>query len=459
MSRPTEPDPAELDAAATLRALEDAVTRRRRAEVDDLQLVLHWADLHSAVQVEVPRPRRRGEPQLVDCAGEGAPGVSDLAMSELGIARGVHTLAARAVTADALDLKFRLPHVWALLRDLAAEVWIGRRVAKMTRHLPYDAVGLVDAAVAETMAGHSPARVFEVCEAKIIEADPAAHQARLEEELKRRFVGLTRINACGMQTFIARNPAGDIDDLVALVDTVADALAPRPEYDGCSRDELRAEALVWIGRPEDVLELLERFRDGAGAPPQPTAPAKHRSTRKPATLFVHLHEAALTGAASGVARAEGLGPHSLTQLRRLLAGREVTVVPVLDLAEAVATNAYEHPEAIKTRIHLLRPGSGFPHATCTSRTVDLDHPLPYHPEGPPGQTSSHTSQPLTRSEHRAKTHLNYQAQPRGPGVTWWRTPHGLTRVVDHRGTHRIGPADSALEYELDSVLRTYLRTG
>ncbi len=445
MWQPSDLPTEERDAWATLEALEETVLRRRRAEVDDLELVLHWADLHSAVQVEVPRPRRRGEPQLVECAGEGTPGVSDLAMSELGIARGVHTLAARAVTADALDLKFRLPHVWALLRDLAAEVWIGRRVAKMTRHLPYEAVGLVDAAVAETMAGHSPARVFEVCEAKIIEADPAAHQARLEEELKKRFVGLTRINPYGMQTFIARNPAGDVDDLITLIDSVADALAPRPEYDGCSRDELRAEALVWIGRPEDVLELLHP--EEPGEEPRPT-----RSTRKPATLFVHLHEAALTGAASGVARVEGLGPHSLAQLRRLLGGREVTVVPVLDLAEAVATNAYEHPEAIKTRIHLLRPGSGFPHATCTSRTVDLDHPLPYDPEGPPGQTSSHTSQPLTRSEHRAKTHLNYQAQPRGPGVTWWRTPHGLTRIVDHRGTHRIGPGESAMELDLASLL-------
>ncbi|WP_460807383.1 hypothetical protein, partial [Nocardioides salsibiostraticola] len=323
MLQPNNVPPSERDACATLAALEQNVTTRRQCEVDDLHLVLHWADLHSAGEPDFHRPRQRGQARLIECAGDGAPGVSDLAMSELGIARSCHTHAARSITADALDLRHRLPHVFSVLKDLRAEVWVGRKIAKMTRHLDQDLVSLVDHAVAEALIGHSPARVFEVCEAKIIEADQAAHAARIEEQLKKRFVGLTRPNCYGMQSLIARNPTGDTDDLITIINDVADALAPRIEYEGCSRDELRAEALTWLARPEDVLQLLnptppEEEPDTSGG----RAPGRKR---KPAIVYVHLHQAALEGGDHGIARVEELGPHTLAQLRRLLGHRDVAI--------------------------------------------------------------------------------------------------------------------------------------
>ncbi|HWM07347.1 MAG TPA: hypothetical protein VNP92_33860 [Actinophytocola sp.] len=49
------PSLGDLDASETLAALEDVVRRRRQAEVDDLELVLHWCTLHSAEPyVDVP---------------------------------------------------------------------------------------------------------------------------------------------------------------------------------------------------------------------------------------------------------------------------------------------------------------------------------------------------------------------------------------------------------------------
>ena len=49
---------------------------------------------------------------------------------------------------DALDLRHRLPKLWA--RVLAGEVkpWIGRKTAEATRHLSLDVVAAVDAKIA-----------------------------------------------------------------------------------------------------------------------------------------------------------------------------------------------------------------------------------------------------------------------------------------------------------------------
>ena len=105
----------ELDASATLTALEDGVRRRRSTEVDDLLLVAHWADLHASDPRLDPRaapglPRPPGGDRLDQIGGEGTPKVRELSLCELGIARGVHTLAARSALADVLDLRHRLPH-------------------------------------------------------------------------------------------------------------------------------------------------------------------------------------------------------------------------------------------------------------------------------------------------------------------------------------------------------------
>ncbi len=118
----------------------------------------------------------------------------------------------------------------------------------------------------------------------------------------------------------------------------------------------------------------------------------------------------------------------------------MTVQPVVDLADRVRTTAYEHPEALKERVHLLTGGDYWPFATSTSRRVDYDHPTPYVDPGdggPPGQTGTHNSGPLGRRHHRWKTHAGYRSRQCGEGRYVWLTPHGLGFLVDHTGTRRI----------------------
>ena len=163
-------------------------------------------------------------------------------------------------------------------------------------------------------------------------------------------------------------------------------------------------------------------------------------------LYVHLHESVLRGA-DGVARVEGLGAFTLAQLRDLLGRARVKVQPVVDLSDRVRTTAYEHPEKLKERVHLVTDGDYWPFATSTSRRVDYDHPTPYVDPGdggPPGQTGTHNSGPLGRRHHRWKTHAGYRSRQCGQGRYVWLTPHGLGFLVDHTGTRRITRAEASM---------------
>ena len=446
----------DLDATATLAATEVVLRRRRVAEVEDLLLACRWADLHATDPRRAPEGGRAwcGQDRLVEVGGDGTPLVQELCLPELAVARRTHTLSTRSVVADALDLRHRLPHVWEIVLAGDAEPWVARRVASMTRRLDRFQVALVDQAVADAIAGESPARVLDLTAAKVIEADPRSYAERLQAELRRRYVGCSRIDEHGLRTVIARVEAGPAEFVDHLLDQIADALDQRRDLvphlpADAGRDELRAEAFGWLAHPDQVLDLLDPSQPDQ--PDQPGTAPRPRRTRSHAVVHVHLHEAALHR--WGVARVEELGPQLLEQVRRLLGHTNVHLKPVIDLADTTRVTAYEHPEAVKERVHLRTIGEVFPHASRISRAVDTDHPVEYDPhaaqDGQPGQTGDHNAAPLGRTHHRAKTHLGYRLRQLGPDDYVWRTPHGLYRRVNATGTHPIDP-DHAEE-----LLRTH----
>jgi hypothetical protein len=485
------PDLSALDAAATLAAATGAVRSRRLAEVADLEVLAHWAGLHASDPTDGPygRHARILGDVLVQVGGEGTPSVQDFSLGEIAIARGTGDTATRNALADVLDLQHRLPRVWRRCVAGEAEVWVARRVAKLSRRLPLDRVGVVDAAIARVIDRESAGRVLEIAEAKIIEADPEAHQARVEAEKQRRYVGLGRTDEYGLRTIIARVEAGDAVYVDAVIARVADILEPSMPDAGV--DEVRAVAFGWLARPTELLQLLLEHTtpdpadtdaetdavldlgdavvgDGPGHLTRSLAfPADLLAALKSldltplapkVVLYVHLHQAALNGT-TGVARVEGLGPHTLSQLQSLLGRADVTVKPVLDLSDRVRSTAYEHPEALKERVHLITGGDYWPWATSTSRKVDYDHPTPYqHGEDgrdSPGQTGTHNSGPLGRRHHRWKTHAGYKSRQAGDGRYVWLTPHGLGILVDHTGTRRIDPEHAQMIYDAPQGVDLY----
>ena len=124
-------------------------------EVEARQFVLaaQWADLHPGESVGsggsgivlpgTERARRYG--------GEGTPWAGEFAAAELGVLLGRSHVAAATLMADALDVRHRLPRLWAAVVAGSVRVWQARHVASRTR-----AVGLSLAQALEVDAATTP---------------------------------------------------------------------------------------------------------------------------------------------------------------------------------------------------------------------------------------------------------------------------------------------------------------
>jgi hypothetical protein len=458
-----------LDARATLALAEDEVTARRRHGVARLELLLHWADLHTADPQTRPGavPPSRGGDRLITLGSAGTPEVAELCWAELAIALHTGVIAVRNQAGRALDLRHRLPQLWAAVQALAVEPWVAEKVATMTSPLTVEQCALVDTAVTDAVL-ESPGRILAIAEAKTIEADLSGYRARLTEEARKTGVWTTRPRPGdlvdpdqgepGTGRMTAKLPTAEILDAEANLADLTEVLEHHGDHDPDNpptRDQLRAHAFaLLVTDPHAAATLLDQLDTPPSAEPEPEADDDTPATpprikkRRPATVLVHLTDAVLGGHADGVARAEGIGPLLLEQVTELLQHRHVTVQPVIDLATIRSVNAYEHPTDVKTRTLLRTIYDVFPHSTSRATTrLDHDHAIPYDPGGPPGQTGDHNDAPVTRLHHRTKTHHPYQVQQIGYGTYRWTTPHGLTRIVTPHGTrkvHRLQPTDPTI---------------
>ncbi len=103
-----------LDAEATLTFASSARALADRAEVRLIEAAAHWADLHGVVEGnEAGRSSLPGSEQLTQLGGEGTPELAEFAPAELGAELAISAHAAARLIADALDLRHRLPRLWA----------------------------------------------------------------------------------------------------------------------------------------------------------------------------------------------------------------------------------------------------------------------------------------------------------------------------------------------------------
>ena len=432
-----------LDARTTLSGIEQARVEAMAAEVHVLLLAAHWADLHGSVRAD--GPVLPGAERLLRIGGEGTAPVAEFAADELALVLETSSHGARQLVADALDLRHRLPALWARVEAGQVKPWLARKAAQATHHLPYELARAVDLVIAPLADRSSLGRLEGVIEATAIRLDPAAAGERERWARDQLGVWLSPETEHGTKTLFARL---DAPDAVAIDDAVtrgAEALAALG--DERPLDQRRAAAFGLLADPHETLELRHSTAepphgpegDSSASLPEGLAHAVRRDvfSRRDARVYVHLTDETLR-AGAGVARVEGIGPVTAQLVREWLAGARVTVVPVIDLAQQTPVDAYEIPDRLAEAVRLRSPVDCFPYATSTSRRMDLDHTEPYRsPDegGPPGQTRTDNLAPLTRAHHRVKTHAHGWAvrQP-FDGVLVWRTPHGRYYLVDHTGT-------------------------
>jgi hypothetical protein len=434
-----DPDLSLLDADALLSAAEGNERALRAAEARRLQVAAAWADLHGALD----DPRRcaalPGAERLVRLGGDGAPPVAEFAPAELGAALAMSADAAADLIGDVLDLRHRLPLLWARVRAGEVRAWAARRIARVTRLASCDAAAAVDRRVAPFAHSLPLGRLERVAQAAMIEADPEGAEKAADAARDGQGVWVAREAVNGYQDIFIRTDAASAAQFDTAVDQVADALGALGDQD--AKDVRRGKAVGVLASPQTALDLFDDALGDDADKPADDARGRRVDARPRAILYVHLTDDTLrTG--TGVARVEGVGPVVARQAREWLGRCDLTVRPVIDLAGIAPVDGYEVPDAMREAMALRTPADVFPHANSVSRRMELDHTDPYRPPdhgGPPGQTRPGNLGPLTRRHHRIKTHSAWAVRQIGDGAYLWRSPHGRHYLVDQTGTTAVTP--------------------
>ena len=376
-------------------------------------------------------------------------------MAELAALQGTAMLTAQMLMADALDLRYRLPRLWAQVRAGQVRGWQARKVAELTRPLSWEACAEIDAQLSGTLGLLPWGRFRRILAAAILDADPVLAAERAERARRRRDVWAYD-SEDGLKTIIARAAAGDAVWFMATINRIAEILATDGDTD--SVELRRSKAIGILAQPAKALQMLAAHRGDLSAIPDPQenspeaehrsldndppTPAQVRAGRPRVVLVFHLSYAAIRRG-HGLVRPEDGEPLSLDQLQAWLAetGCAVTVRPVLDPADVAPIDAYEIPQWMRDAVRLRNLADVFPYGSCTTATMDQDHTIPWRPleeGGPPGQTRPGNLGPFTRSHHRTVTHGRWRRRQPEPGQFVFRSPTGTIYMVTHQGTLRLG---------------------
>ena len=74
---------------------------------------------------------------------------------------------------------------------------------------------------------------------------------------------------------------------------------------------------------------------------------------------------------------------------------------------------------MRTALLARTPASAFPWSASLNPRNDIDHTIPYQPDGPPGQTRLDNLGPHGRSEHRYITAKHIRHRQPEPGTYIW----------------------------------------
>ena len=113
------------------------------------------------------------------------------------------------------------------------------------------------------------------------------------------------------------------------------------------------------------------------------------------------------------------------------------IQPVLNMQRRDAIDSHDPPAWMRDLVHLRDSHCIFPRCTADARTCDLDHTIPYDPDGPPGQTRPANLAALCRRHHRAKTTGRWRYLRTPDGDYQWHGPYGATYLVTDQGTRRL----------------------
>jgi Domain of unknown function (DUF222) len=412
-----------------------------RAEADLLQAAVVWASQHPAESLEAAEVFRTAGyaggfgDTAIPIAGPGSPLVAEFSVAEFAAAVGMSTEAGKRYLGHALELRYRLPRLWGRVVAGDLPAWKARRVADVTagHRLTMEAAAFVDRHVGPVAHKIRPSALD-----RLVEEATARFMPETAEETRRAAADRLHFTVDHHQVSFAGTSLihGEVDLADALdLDAAVAVKAAHLKDLGCTEalDVRRAMALGDLARRQLALDLE--------VPGQPSAgPARRRKTRD-VVLYLHLSSAAVTGTGSPVGRVENTRSMITTEQIRLWCGTpdaQVTVKPVIDLADHVHVDAYEVPDRIAEPVALRDHACVFPWCTRPARRLrpdehgcDCDHVVS-HTNG--GATCTCQLAPLCRRHHRLKTHGGWTYTILEPGTYLWTSPHRYQYLRDQEGT-------------------------
>jgi 5-methylcytosine-specific restriction endonuclease McrA len=445
---------SDLTAAEVLTAISERREVENRAAADQLALAASWADLHptDSIGAVFSMPGSEHEESI---AGDGCPAVAEFCLAELGAVLGISTTAATRLVGHALELRHRLPRLWALVQAGTVPAWRARSVAEVTIHhsprLSREAVGWVDRHVVAVAGKVGPAQLDRlVAEAikrfELAEADPTAdpEDGYLHVDPRHATIQTDEVHFAGTVHLDADLDLADALDLDrALAHGAAELKALGSEE---SLDVRRSIALGELARAQTALDLdrQESTRTSVGGGGLPAA--------RELVLHAHFDATAVDGGVRPVLAPtgrleEGQRLILLEQVRSWCGDSHTSVVvrPVIDLNARTSTPAYEVPDRMREQVVLRDRTCVFPWCTRSARGCDLDHVVEFDhgadSEGraQPGPTATWNLAPLCRRHHRLKTFTAWTYRVVGPGAFHWTSPHGRRYRRDQTGTSSLDP--------------------
>jgi hypothetical protein len=405
--------------AEVLRAARDRRRSADAAEADLLCLAVEWAAMHPPESIHgeaVLRLRTFGETDLA-IAGPGAPTVAEFCVAEFASAVGLSTEAGKRFLGESIELRHRLPRLWARVTDGDLPAWKARMVARETVRLSPDAAAYVDRHVAPVAHKVRPVEL----ERLVAESWDKRH-VTIHDQLV-SFTGTMRVEA---ELDIA-----DALDFEAAVAVGADERAAWGSTEPL--DVRRAQAVGDLARRQAALDF-----SAADASP------RARKARQ-VVLHVHLSEAAMVGDDPVAHLERGNSVVSVEQVRTWCGhpDAQVVVKPLLDLARCVEVDSDLVPDRVAEQVALRDRTCVFPWCTRPARrcrpddhSCDADHVRPRSRGGP---TCSCNLASLCRRHHRLKTHSPWTYLVVDPGSYLWTSPHGYQFLRDRSGTVDVSP--------------------
>ena len=287
----------DLGPTGLLASIRERKATEDRAAADVLTLAARWADLHPPESIHLAATFTSGRGIGLEhdepIAGPGCPTVAEFCVAELGTTLGISTTSAKRLIGHALELRHRLPRLWAQVQSGRVPAWRARTVAEATIHttpaLTLEAAGWVDAQVAAVAGKIGPTQLDRLVAETIrrfelAAPDPAADPEDGYLHVDPRHVTINKddVHYAGTLHLEADLDLADALDLDRAITHGAATLKAIGSTD--SLNARRAAALGDLARTQTALDLLTG-RPGAdrasGPHPDPgdrSRPARSCST-------------------------------------------------------------------------------------------------------------------------------------------------------------------------------------